>query len=82
MINISYNGKFAVVTGASSAWDWRPAHELLQRASERHSYKGRRDTGRCGLLETGGEDHAAEHLPGKQVRIRRPTLAKSAIDIK
>jgi hypothetical protein len=48
----------------------------------RHSYKGRRDTGRCGLLETGGEDHTAEHLAGKQVRIRRPTLAKSVIDIK
>ena len=29
MINISSNGKFALVTGASSAWDWRSAHELL-----------------------------------------------------
>jgi hypothetical protein len=31
MINISSNGKFALVAGASPAWDWRPAHELLSR---------------------------------------------------
>jgi hypothetical protein len=43
----------------------------------RHSYKGRRDTGRCGLLETGGEDHTAEHLPGKQVRAFRECDQKS-----